>query len=98
MTNTEEAAYTFNKTSPTFPLECLDEHDFTFPQKTHMYFSGYPLKLYFQIHCVFPVQLQIFPVPIYIICDYYIIKLSWQMYPASEKKKSFTFRIREFTT
>ena len=34
--------------------------------------SGYPLKLYFQIPCVFPVQSQIFPVPIYIICDYYI--------------------------
>ena len=34
--------------------------------------TGYPLKLYFQIPCVFPVQSQIFPVPIYIICDYYI--------------------------
>ena len=33
---------------------------------------GYPLKLYFHIPCVFPVQSQIFPVPIYIICDYYI--------------------------
>ena len=26
--------------------------------------------LHFQIPCVFPVQLQIFPVPIYLICDY----------------------------
>ena len=31
--------------------------------------SGYTLKLYFHIICVFPV-----PVPIYIICDYYIHK------------------------
>ena len=31
----------------------------------------YPLKLYFQIPCVFPVQPRIFPVPIYIICEYY---------------------------
>ena len=41
-------------------------------QKWH--YTGYPLKLYFQIPCVFPVQPQIFPVPIYIICDYYIHK------------------------
>ena len=34
--------------------------------------SGYPLKLSFQIHCVFPVRPQIFPVPIYILCEYYI--------------------------
>ena len=37
---------------------------------------GYPLKLYFLIPCVFPVffpvRLQIFCVPIYIICEYYI--------------------------
>ena len=37
-------------------------------------FSGYPLKLYFQIPCVFPVRPQVFPVPIYIICAYYIYK------------------------
>ena len=37
--------------------------------------SGYPLKLYFQIHCVFPVQPQIFPVPTYVFCDYYIHKI-----------------------
>ena len=36
------------------------------------YNSGYPLKLYFQIPCVFPVRPQIFPVSIYIICEYYI--------------------------
>ena len=33
---------------------------------------GYPLKLYFQIPCVFPVRPHIFPVPIYIICECYI--------------------------
>ena len=31
---------------------------------------GYPLKLHFQIPCVFPV-------PIYVICDYYILKTDW---------------------
>ena len=36
--------------------------------------SGYPLKLQFQIPCFFPVQPQIYLVPIYIICDYYIHK------------------------
>ena len=34
--------------------------------------SGYPLKLHFQIPCFFPVQRQICPVPIYVICDYHI--------------------------
>ena len=34
--------------------------------------TGYPLKLYFQIPCVFLVRPQIFPVRIYLICDYYI--------------------------
>ena len=34
--------------------------------------AGFPLKLYFKIPCVFPVQSQMFPVPICIICDYYI--------------------------
>ena len=33
-----------------------------------------PTQIVFEIPCVFPVQLQIFPVPIYIICDYYIHK------------------------
>ena len=37
--------------------------------------SGYPLKSHFQIPCVFPVQSQIFPVPILMICDYYIHKI-----------------------
>ena len=41
-------------------------------------FSGSPLKLYFQIPCIFPVFVplppQIVPVPIYMICDYYIHK------------------------
>ena len=34
--------------------------------------TGYPLELHFKIPCVFPVWPQIFPVPIYMICDYYI--------------------------
>ena len=37
-------------------------------------YTGYPLKLHFQIPCVFPVPRQIFPVTIYVICDYYIHK------------------------
>ena len=37
-------------------------------------FPGYPLKLHFQIPCVFPVRQQIFPVSIYVICDYNIHK------------------------
>ena len=36
--------------------------------------TGYPLKLHFQIPCVFPVRRHIFPVPIYVIWDYYIHK------------------------
>ena len=36
--------------------------------------SGYPLKLHFQIPCVLPVQLQIFPVPMYVVHGYYINK------------------------
>ena len=43
----------------------------------YIYLSGYPLKFHFQIPCVFPVfsvRLQIFPVAIYVICDYYIHK------------------------
>ena len=46
------------------------------PVKHRLRCPGYPLKLYFQIPCVFPVfslsKPQIFPVPIYIICEYYI--------------------------
>ena len=50
--------------------------------------AGYPRKLYFQISCVFPVQPQIFPVPIFIICDYNIHKtmLADLFSLASEKK------------
>ena len=68
--------------------------------------SGYPLKLHFQIPCVFPVQLQIF-----MICDYYIHKTDLADLstppPSLLKKKeiyvanieiSFIFRIRKFTT
>ena len=38
------------------------------------HYTGYPLIWYFQIPCVFPVQSQIFPVPIHIICEYNIHK------------------------
>ena len=47
-------------------------HILRYPFSSLVAASGYPLKLYFQIPCVFPVRLQIFPVPIYIICEYYI--------------------------
>ena len=68
---------------------------------------GYPLKLYFQIPCVFPVKPQIFPVPISVTCDYYIHKTDLPDLSSFGKKMeisaaniaiSFTFRIREFTT
>ena len=57
--------------------------------------------------CVFPVQSKIFPVPIYIICDYYIDETDladlsnfWGKngISAANIAVSFTFRIREFTT
>ena len=48
--------------------------NYTFNRKGYASNTGYQLKLHFQILCVFPVQLQIFPVPIYIICDHYIYK------------------------
>ena len=38
------------------------------------YEAEYPHKFHFRIPCVFPVRPQIFPVPIYMICDYYIHK------------------------
>ena len=46
--------------------------------------------------CVFPVQSQIFPVPISIICDYYF----WEKKEifAANIAISFTFGVREFTT
>ena len=59
--------------------------------------TGYPLILYFQIPCVFPVQPQIFPVPISIICDCYIYtKLTWQTFPASGKKWKFLQQILQY--
>ena len=58
--------------------------------------SGYPLKLYREIPCVFPVQRQIFPVPIYIIYDY-LITYTMEIF-AANIAISFTIRIREFTT
>ena len=71
-----------------------------------MGYPGYPLELYFQIPCVFPVQSQIFPVPIFIICDYYIHRTDLaDLSSVWEKMEifvaniaiSFTFGIREFT-
>ena len=51
--------------------------------------SGYLLKLYFQIPCVFPVRPQIFPVPIYIMCEYYIHRTDLSSFwEKNEKKKS----------
>ena len=62
--------------------------------------AGYPLKLYFQIPCFFPVRPQIFPGQIYIICEYYIhrtnladLSISWKKmdFFASTIAISFTF-------
>ena len=57
-------------------------------------------------HCFFPVRLQIFPVRIYVICDYYIhitdlpdllnLNKRLEMF-AANIEISCTFRIREFT-
>ena len=57
--------------------------------------------------CFVTVQRQILPVPIYVICDYYIHKTDWADLSSLKKNLeisaansviSFTFRIREFTT
>ena len=57
--------------------------------------------------CVFPVRPQIFPVPIYMICEYYIHRtdladlyslLKKMDFFATTMAISFTFRIRTFTT
>ena len=50
--------------------------------------AGYPLKLHFQIPCVFPVRPQIVPVPIYVTCDYYIHKTDLSDLSRFKKKKS----------
>ena len=54
--------------------------------------SGYPLKLYLQIPCVFPVRLQIFPVPIYIICECYIHRTDLADLSSFWKKIDFFLR------
>ena len=57
--------------------------------------TGYPLKFHFQIPCVFPARPQIFPVPIYMICDYRCItdtKLTWQ----TLKKMEFSRQISRY--
>ena len=47
--------------------------------------------------CFFPVQLQIFPVPIYIIYDYYIHKTDLpDLFPALEKKWKFSRQISQY--
>ena len=66
--------------------------------------SEYPLKLHCQIPCVFPVRRQFFPVPIYVICDYYIHKTDladlasfnyfWEIF-AAYSEISFTLRFKE---
>ena len=57
--------------------------------------------------CLFPVPTQIFPVPIFMICDYYIHKTDLADLSSFKTKLeifaanieiSFTFRISEFTT
>ena len=57
--------------------------------------------------CLFPVQPQMFPVPIYIICDYYIHKTDLANLSSLNKNLEafaanieiyFTFIITEFTT
>ena len=79
---------------------------------TAYHVTGYPLKLYFQIPCVFPVfslsiKPQIILVPIDIICEYYIHKteladlsIFWKKMEISAANIaiSLTSRIREFTT
>ena len=69
--------------------------------------AGYPLELHFQIPCVFPLRLQVFPVPIYVICDYYIHKTNLADLSSFKENlkifaaniwKYFTFRLREFRT
>ena len=59
------------------------------------------LKLHFQIPCVFPVRLQMFPVQIYVICNYYIhktdladsssFKKNWEIF-AANMETPFTFK------
>ena len=59
--------------------------------------KGYPLKLYFQIPCFFPVQRQIVPVQIYIICDYNITfsQQIWQ-YPISLESRNLQLEQTKF--
>ena len=71
--------------------------DFALELSCHFRMAGYPLKLHFQM----------FPEPIYVICDYYIHKTDladlsrfnffFEIF-AANIEISFTFRIREFTT
>ena len=64
------------------------------------YYAGYPLRVHFQIPCVFSVyslsHCNFFCVPIYVIC-YHFIKKNWK-FSRQILMLSFTFRVREFTT
>ena len=46
--------------------------------------------------CVFPVQLQIFPAPIYVICDYYIHKTDLADLSKFQKKMKFWGQILKY--
>ena len=81
----------------------------------YILFNGHKFRVHTQIAfsnslcfpCFFPVQQQIFPVPIYMICDYNIhqtdlanlssFNFFWEIF-SSNFEISFTFRIREYTT
>ena len=60
------------------------------------FISGDPLKLYFQIPCVFPARPQIFPVSIYIICEYYIHRTDLADL-SSFRKKNVVFFLRQLS-
>ena len=66
-------------------------------------YTGYPLKLHFQIPCffpvrrqIFPVRRQIFPVPIYVICDYYIHKTDLADLSSLKKNGGFSRQISKY--
>ena len=58
--------------------------------------AGSPLKLYFQIPCVFPVRPQIFPVPIYIICECYIYRTDLAGLFSFWKKRIFLRQLSQY--
>ena len=58
--------------------------------------SGYPLKLHFQFPCVFPVLPHIFPVPLYVICDYYIHKTDLADLSSFKQIWEFSWQISKY--